>query len=262
MNYAIKDAMDVFLQKRVVNADGVEVFENVLFTDYANETSIEFTAERLYAKAKGNDKIAFDYGKKSTLKMSMEVFDLSWLAILLGAETEVGAVDFTRREVLTIVDGKVTIKDKPMDGSVAIYKVGRDLKSHESGKMDASKFTVAGNEITITGLNGSVPTVKSTPVLKNGDKIVVYYLTKSALTAKTMTISANKFPTNYAITGVTSLRNEFGEDIPVQFFIPSCKPQSNFTFTMSAESCATVDATFDVFPDASNSMMELRYIED
>lgn len=259
MNYAIKDAMDVFLQKRLVNTDGVEVFENVLFTDYANETSIEFTAERLYAKAKGNDKIAFDYGKKSTLKMSMEVFDLSWLAILLGAETEVGAVEFTRREVLTIKEGKVTIKDNPVEGSIGIYKVGRDLKTHVGAKLEESKFAVAGNEITLTGV---VSTKEASRGLQNGDKIVVYYLTNSALTGKTMSISANKFPSNYAVRGVTSLRNEFGEDIPVEFFIPSCKPQSNFTFTMSAENCAVVDATFDVFPDASNTMMELRYIED
>lgn len=259
MNYAIKDAMDVFLQKRLVDESGKEYFENVLFTDYANETSIEFTAERLYAKAKGNDKIAFDYGKKSTLKMSMEVFDLSWLAILLGAETEVGAVDFTRREILTVAEGKVTLKEAPIDGSVAIYKVGRDLKSHESDKLDKAKFAVAGNDVTFTDV--SVMSAKAVPTIKNGDKVVVYYLTKSVLTAKTMTISANKFPTNYAVTGVTSLRNEFGEDIPVEFFIPSCKPQSNFTFTMNAESVATVEAVFDVFPDASNNMMELRYIE-
>lgn len=252
MNYAIKDAMDVFLQKRLVNGSGVEVFENVLFTDYANETSIEFTAERLYAKAKGSDKIAFDYGKKSTLKMSMEVFDLSWLAILLGAETEVGAVDFTRREILTIDASKVTVNEQPVDGSVAIYKVGRDLKTHTSQKLDASKMTVNGNEIDLTSAGSE---------FVDGTKVVVYYLTKSAQTAKTMTISADKFPSQYAVRGVTSLRNEFGEDVPVEFFIPSCKPQSNFTFTMSAESVATVDAVFDVFPDASNSMMELRYIE-
>ena len=54
MQYAIKDACDVFLLNRSNR-------KPVLYSDYANSTNLAFTSERTFARAKGVNKIAFDH---------------------------------------------------------------------------------------------------------------------------------------------------------------------------------------------------------
>ena len=95
MQYAIKDACDVFLLDRVTRKPR-------LFSDYANSTNLAFTSDRTFARAKGVNKIAFDSNREGTFNIEFEVFDLAWISILLGASDEKETIGINEREVLKV----------------------------------------------------------------------------------------------------------------------------------------------------------------
>ena len=112
MNYAIKDACDVYLLNRTTQ-------KPVLFSDYANSTNLGFSSDSTFARAKGVNKIGFDGGKEGNFTINFEVFDLAWLSILLGAVESKEKIKELKREVLTVNDElKVELAEIPEDGSL------------------------------------------------------------------------------------------------------------------------------------------------
>ena len=65
--FGIKDSANLTIKNK---ADG-KIF---LYADYATVTTNDWTSENVYAKSKNVEAIRWDYGKKSTLKLSFEIF--------------------------------------------------------------------------------------------------------------------------------------------------------------------------------------------
>ncbi|WP_105618501.1 hypothetical protein [Vallitalea okinawensis] len=243
MNYAIKDASDVQLLRR--NADGTKT--PVLFSDYANSTTLEFTSDRVFATAKGVNKVAFDNNKSGTFALEMQVFELKWLSILLGADENSGATkEIAKREVLAVADNKVTLKTAPKAGTVAVFKVDVDNRSHLE---EVTPGSVTGLDLDLTAA-----------ALANDTKVVVYYLTEQA-NSKSFIITDSNFADNYGIYGDTMLTSEMGVDQFIQFRLPNCRPQGNFSVSFSASDVATISATFDILSDEHGDMCEFTYIQ-
>lgn len=240
MNYAIKDATNVQLLKR--NADGTRV--PVLFTDYANSTTLEFGADRVMATAKGVNKVAFDSNKNGTFSMELQVFELKWLSILLGAtEDNSSATEIAKREILTVRGNKVTLSETPKAGSMAVFTLDKDNRSH---KDEVKPGALKDKNLTVT--------------LADNTKVVVYYMVeKSGLTS--FLISSDKYADSYAIYGDTMLKTEMGSDQFVQLRIPNCKPQGAFSITFSSKDVATLSAKFDILADENGDMAEFTYIK-
>jgi hypothetical protein len=237
--YGIKDCANLSLFDLGTGAPA-------LHTDYANVSTNEWSSERVYANSKGTRAIAWDYDRQSTLAVEMEVFDLKWIALVAGSEQ--GEANVAKREVVRVGASKTaTLKGAPLEGSVQVVRVGSDDIEHIGEPLDevvgtetavsANQFKVSGSEITF-----------ATDAVE-GESYAVYYLVLDSQ-AKTITISADKFPKNFKIIADALIREkETGKDEFVQIEYVNAKPQSNFTITMSATEPTNLAVTFDLFPN-------------
>lgn len=237
MQYAISDACDVFLLDRVSR-------KPMLFSDYANSANLSFTSDRQFARAKGVNKIAFDYNRQGSFSAEFEVFDLAWISVLLGATEVTGSKELIGREVVTMdALGEVTLTDTPLADSVSVFTLDRDGRTH----VEELEATVAGSVVTITS-----------PV--EGEKAVVYYMYDSAETAKSFTIKSDEFAGNFVLMGKTEIKNEFGELEYMNIELPNIMVQSNMEITLAADGITTITAAFDLLADENNEMATLSII--
>ena len=93
------------------------------------------------------------------------------------------------------------------------------------------------------------------------DVVAVYYLVNMPNATK-IKVSDKVNSKSFQIDGITSVRNEFGEDELFQIRIFNAKPQTNAELTLSAENVSTFSATFDIMVDENNNMVELTKIEE
>lgn len=238
--YGIKDSAN-FTVKYKAGANKGKV---LLYSDYATVATNEWTSEQVYAKSKNVNAIRWDYGRASTLKVDMEIFDLKWIAMLFGTEFVSGAKDILKREVLTVTDNTATMTGTAVEGSMSVYVLDEDGITNKTeltvGETAGDgKYTIADKTITTSNVTG---------------KIAVYYLAKVA-EAQTMTINADKYPENLEIFADTMIRGTDGTDEFVQINYLNVKPKSNFTLTLDASNITTLSAEFDILKDTASSDM-------
>lgn len=242
MQYAIKDACDVFLLDRATRKPR-------LFSDYANSTNLAFTSDRTFARAKGVNKIAFDSNREGTFNIEFEVFDLAWISILLGATDEKETRGLIQREVLTVgAEKKVSLENEPKVGSLAIFTVDRDNRTHLEEQDATTDYTATAKDITFTTLD-------------EGEKVVAYYMLDTEAPVRTFRIAADKFAGNFVVIGKTEIKNEFGELEFMDLEITNCMPQSNMEINFSTDGVTTVSAQFDLLADENNEMAIISIIE-
>lgn len=241
MNYAIKDACDVYLLNRTTQ-------KPVLFSDYANSTNLGFSSDSTFARAKGVNKIGFDGGKEGNFTINFEVFDLAWLSILLGAVESKEKIKELKREVLTVNDElKVELAEIPEDGSLAIFTVERDKRTHIEEQEITTDYSVTDKSITFTTLT------------KDTD-VVVYYLLETEKAVRKFVINATDFSENFTLIGKTQIKNEFGEFEFMNLELPNIKPSSEMEITMDADGVTNIAAQFDIFPNENNQMAVISII--
>lgn len=122
--YGMRDAANLtFVNKKTGNID--------LFLDYANATSSEWTSDRVYATKKGTNAIAWDTGRTGTLTVDSELFDLSYLALVLGSDIEKGTNGIMKREVYTVDESRTVKLDGNIDSeTVSVVKLHEDEVEH------------------------------------------------------------------------------------------------------------------------------------
>ena len=238
--YGIKDSANLIIKYK----SGAKKGDIFAYADYATVSTNEWTSEQVYARSKSVNAIRWDYNRKSTLKVDMEIFDLRWIAMLAGTDINAETKDILKREILTLDSSKkATITGTPKEGSMSVFELESDNITNGTELVVTTDYTISTNEITVT--NGEA-----------GEKIVVYYM-QSQTSAKSFTIESDKFPENFEVYADTMIRNTAGDDEFVQIHYLNVKPQSNFTITMDANNITTLSITFDVLKDSnSNDMAE------
>lgn len=92
--YGMKDASNLILLDK---ATGLPA----LYINYANASTAEFTADSVYATAKGANAIRWDNARNGTLTIDTELFDLGLLAMVMGSNIDEGSADiFQRRDAV------------------------------------------------------------------------------------------------------------------------------------------------------------------
>jgi hypothetical protein len=252
--YGIKDCANLTLFDKATG-------KPVLFADYANVSTNEWSADRIFANAKGVRSIAWDSNRQGTLAVEMEVFDLKWLALVAGSELKTGEQSIAKREVVRVgADKKATLAGSPVEGSVQVVPVGVDGMSHTGEALEQVEITEEGTEIVAGqyAVSGNEITFGTDEI--EGATFAVYYLVLDS-EVRTIEISADKFPKNYRIIADALIREkETGVDEFVQIEYPNAKPQSNFTITMSATEPTNLAITFDLFPNKDKAIATYKVI--
>ena len=245
--YGIKDSANFFVKYKSGDKKG----KTFIYSNYATVSTNDWSSEQVYAKSKNVNAIRWDYNRQSTLKVDMEIFDLKWISMVFGSEFVSGDVDILKREVLTVKDGKATITGTlattPM---LEVYKLDDDGISHIDELAVATEATPTAGQYKIAE---KVITVDATDC-PNDSKLVVFYLANK-VGAKTLTISADKFPQNYEIYADTLIRDTNGVDEFVNIHYLNVKPKSQFTLTMDSANITTLSVEFDVLKDSGSEDM-------
>ena len=242
--YGIKDSANLTIKYKSGDKKG-KIFA---YADYATVTTNEWTSEQIFARSKSVNAIRWDYNKQSTLAVDMEVFDLRWIAMLGGTDLATEAKDILKREVLTLGTNKTAeLVGTPKTGTLSVFNLEEDGVTNGTELVSGTGYTIGGTGET------SAKTITVTGG-KEGDKIVVYYMTTVANTTS-FTIEANKFPDNFEIYADTMIRKTDGADEFVQIHYLNVKPQSAFTITMDANGITTLSVTFDILKDSASDAM-------
>jgi hypothetical protein len=242
--FGIKDAANFTVRKK---SDG-KVF---LFSDYATVATNEWKADTIYALSKSTKAIRWDYNKESTLKATLEIFDMKWISMMAGSEFVTGATNVLQRKVLTVsATNTITLTDTPITGSLLVYKLEADGLSNGE-EQTVGTPTSSPNTYSIAD---KIITLNTTSCPQN-TSMVVYYLKTSETTAKTLTIAASQFPFSVDIFADTMIRDTDGNDKYVQIHYLNAKAQANFTITMSASEITKLEVTFDLFKDSASDAM-------
>lgn len=223
--YGLKEVANVVFYDTVTGKPAI-------FFDSLKTSSIENASESAEATGGqgGGSLISWDYGRTATLSLSDALLSDKSLGLLAGASVQTTDIKVHAREVLTVVDGKVTLSNLPIDiNEVSVFK-------SEGGVMLEEITTVTGSEkeLTLTGATGDVE---------------VYYQYVAPTGATSVTFSSDKFPSTYKVVGDTLVRNTSGTDEAMQFVIYKAKLQSGFTFTMDVENVSTFDFTLNAMAD-------------
>jgi hypothetical protein len=106
------------------------------------------------------------------------------------------------------------------------------------------------NTVAIKGFQDIVLADMGVSIEEDSILYVDYYV-RTKESVKQIDIEAGKFGGNYYLEASTLFRDQAtGKDYPAEFVIPSCKVQSDFTFTMAPSGDpSTFTFTMDAFPD-------------
>lgn len=245
MAYALKDSCNTTIIDRKTG-------KPFLYADYLNSASLTIEGETVFAKAKGMNKIAFEGAKTGTFTMETEVFEFKYLALLLGGKMTKGTADIAKRFVAKIgADKSVTIPGKAVANSIAVFKVERDNKTHISEVITSPTQTVSGSDTKLVWTSG----------VEEGDNIAVYYLVRMNNATK-IKISDEVNNESFRIYGITSMKDEFGEEKLFQFDLLNAKTQVNAELTLSADEVSNFSAKFDLLLDENNELLELTLLND
>lgn len=243
MAFAIKDACNVTVYNR---ATGKPVF----YTEDLNAFNLSLSAETVYAKARGANKIAFDGALEGSLTFESEVVQFPQLAMILSSDIVKGNVKVGKRVSAEIdAQKKVTLSGViPVTGSISVFTVEDDGKTHieELGCVPATSG--ADTSLTLSG-TGAIA----------GAKVVVYYLETKPQT-KSITVKGESQGANYYMYGYTTAKDEFGVNQIMTVKVNNCKPQRNIELSLSADAPSTFNTTFDVLPDENGEYFELGFL--
>lgn len=246
MLYGIKDAANL----QVVSQ---KTKKPVLFCNYAKTSSIDFTAESIYAYNKTTKAIRWDKQREGTFKTEMEVFETKWLALLFGTTMESSTKSVAKREVLNVAagGGGAKLSATPKAGSLVIYITTDGL---EHGVEQTVGTTSTEDKYSITN---NVDLEFSATTFASAGQVVCYYLLDS--TVNGFTVDNISFPEGYTIYADSAIRGTDQVDKFVQYQLLNVKPKSTVSLTMDADNVARLSVEWDILSDSAGNMM--HYVE-
>lgn len=250
MKFGAREICDVVL-KATVEGQKVGSYkyakgQPVMYFDSLKTSSIEQASTPVYAQGgKGNSRlISWDGDKTVTYTMEDALLSPISLAILAKAniaKPTSGApmiVHVQERISKATAEGSIVEADFSAKPSAKhpIWYVAVDKTDDEGdfeGKMD--KLEATEGNFTYTSLTG--------------DLYFVDYYTAKTDKGTLITIEPESFEGNFYLEASTLFRDKSGKDLPAEFIIPNCKPQSAMTFAMaSSGDPSTFTFTMDAFP--------------
>lgn len=258
--YGMKDAANLTLVDKKTG-------KVALFLDYANATSSEWSAERVYATKKGTNAIAWDSNRQGTLTVDSEIFDLSYLALAIGSDIARGTNDILKREAVTIDDTKeVKLGGVIEPESVSVIKLKDDMVEHDGAPLPSTTgqrdlLPVAVSDITASANADSViltfsasPRALSYEIKRNGE--VVGEIATNTFTDEGLTPVASHA---YTITPI----NEYGrgaESAVVEVVTSEEGVTERTPFNPTPEAIALAEANQGELNDNATNMTTFEFL--
>lgn len=257
--YGMRDAANLTLvNKKTGRID--------LFIDYANATSSEWTAERVFANKKGTQAIAWDTGRTGTLTIESEMFDLGYLAMILGSEVQKGTNQIIKREVFAVEDGRSFKLDGDIDGdTVSVVKLKEDEIEHDGMPIQSTSGQFLLLPPIVKNVNVAANDVSAIVSFEGSEDALEYEIRKDGVivatigtTSYTDTGLSPETTYKYTVTAV----NQFGSapvsaEVSAKTAVAGVTTRSNHKAT--AEAIAAAEAEQGTLVDAVANAVTFNY---
>jgi len=247
--FSLRDA-GAFTFYRLDGDKGAIVTLNTLKT-----SGVETSGETVYARGGfGNAKlVGFSSNREAKITLEDAIFDIQALGMITGNIVKEGAKDIDFNEILSVDSSNtVTLSKKVYGIPVGVYILNADgtlgAKIEKGGSASAGKYSMANQVITF---HTDVP---------QGTKVKVYYMTKTAVDAKTVKVTTDAFGKSFRVVGDIIVRDEYTQaDYAGQLRIPVAKFEDNFSLSLAADGDpATLSLPLEILKDpTSTDMWEL-----
>jgi hypothetical protein len=248
MQYGIKEVLNCQVFDLATGAP-------LTYIDYAETTEIDNTATRIDLNGgQGNYRLlSFDHTKLSTMKMSLPLVDLNFLAAMMGDTVGTGAQNLFKREVVTIAAGAASLSQTPLTGTTPTLFFLDGTRDNGTALTSNATPTTSG-QYNISGKNITFATAD------NGKQVVVWYQYSSPSTTTKFSMKANKFVKPVKIVGEGIFRDQAdGSDKAAVITIYNARFQQNFNLAMSSTNASKLDLTLDMY--AVNQGSDLVYYD-
>lgn len=233
------------MMKKVANRRGSNIrlykyndkslFMNIMF---GRITAVEGNASRVYAKGGQSDAdmVGFDDPMTGTFKITTQIIPIELIALACTPDGVTEGAEWAVREEIVATDGKVTLTDTPIAGTVYVFPKASDMVGTPVGTEAADK------DVTVADA-------------KAGDVYVAYYL-KEVAEAKTVVFNNQKTPGAYIIYSDTTYKAEDDTVVAEQIKCYKAMPQKaiSLTYQGSGDPCS-MDLTFDLMEDADGNVI-------
>ena len=211
--------------------------------DFANVTTTNLEASREFATGGQGapNRVAFDYGRKGTLKIDTQIATMKLFSMLSGADLET-SFKYAKRYELAATDGKLTVEDEIVAGTVNVFAEGDDCGT-------ALKVTVADKEITL-------------PTDNNTGNFIVYAIVNVASGAKSVKFNSKTFPKAFTIYGVTPWKTEDDEIAEMHLTYYKAVPQSTFELAFSNSGIINMSITCDLLADKNDDIYDMSLVDE
>lgn len=251
--FGIKDSSNITLINNTTN-------KQVLYANYANKFDVNFTSSPIYALKKGVKSISWDGQREGQISASMQIFDLNWIALLMGSELKAATTSdrIAVRKVVEVANATGTFTGSIVSGSLTVFKLDSDKITHASEYTVTTEQTIGAGKYKISSsTDDSVTTNTLTFATGESGNFVIYFLEAASTTNKKFTVKIDEYPAGYSMYADTECKAD-GTGTPqmLQLYFPNVKPQSNMTLTFDSENAATLDITFDILNGTDDTMMD------
>lgn len=251
--WGIKDSGNITLINNTTN-------KQVLYANYANKFDVNYSSSPVYALKKGVKAMSWDGQREGTIQASMQIFDLQWIALLMGSELKAATSSdrIASRKVVTVANATATFTGTVVAGSMTVFKLDSDNVSHVSEYTVTTEATVAAGKYKIasTTADGTTANTLTFATGETGNFVVYFLEAADTATNKKFTVEIDKYPACYSMYVDTNCKIDgTGTEQMVQLHFGNVKPQSNISLSFDSENAATLDITFDILSDVNNEMM-------
>lgn len=211
--------------------------------DFANVTTTNLESSREFATGGQGapNRIVFDYVRKGTLKIDTQIATMKLFSMLSGADLAT-SFKYAKRYELAAVDGKLTVTDEIVAGTVNVFAEGDDCGT-------ALKVTVVDKEITL-------------PTDNNTGNFIVYAIVNVASGAKSVKFNSKTFPKAFTIYGVTPWKTEDDEIAEMHLTYYKAVPQSTFELTFSNSGIINMSITCDLLADKNDDIYDMSLVDE
>ena len=214
--------------------------------DFANVTTTNLEASREYATGGQGapNRVAFDYGRKGTLKIDTQIATMKLFSMLSGADITT-SFKYAKRYELTASEGKLTIpaSDTVVVGTVNVFASDDDC----------------GTVIEVTSVEGNVITL---PSEGNTGDFIVYAIVNVESGAQSVKFNSKTFPKAFTIYGVTPWKTEDDEIAEMHLAYYKAVPQSTFELAFSNTGIISMSITCDLLADKNNDIYDMSLVEE
>ena len=214
----------------------------------ANTTTTGISADSVYARAKGANKVSFPNSPDGTLAIEAQVYPFKLYALFSDGTISADGVYAEAVTITATAAGSLSIPT-PADGTIQAGTVFA---------YPAERFGDDNAVISGTFANGTF----TADAIQQGESYEVGYVINRT-NIKRVSFNAKKTPKDYFITLSTLDKDEEGVLTPFKQVFYKATPQRNFNLALSSDGDpATLTVTFDLLEDRHGDFVDMIEITD